>query len=936
MQSEYGVPVEMNPGIDILPGAPAVRRRFEAVPYNGSAFNPEDTVQIYLPTGGASTFIDPHRSYLRMDVVNMTGDIGNDLSTSTFTLPPGLNSSKGSGACLWLDPSIGAQNFIRELRTYQSGLPLEEITDYDNLATVLAETEFGDAINSGLALQMWGAGGCYRPHFGSSTFSGTNLTRETPPWTTFYLKDDISPDDNTKPFSDTKYPNGIDDGAGETISTANFNSLVSGPGYLGDVFIKFLKAPAVSAMSDSGYGLGNNVGWYTGSSAHSSIDGVHHSLHGRDGYTNHVSELLSTGPANGRTIPADEDFMIVKGVMCINAGRRHPNLDDVIVAGSGTSGDPISSVLYPTPLDGSHDIQKILNNHICNTQVPSVLPYWYGPMATSQNILCPGRALMPQTSSLYYSGIESMGFLGGMTSSQPFWKRAVSIPNATLASKLNSSQEASTGDFGQPGATTASIKGIAQLESDSGVSNRVTVCIPIISGIVGIEATKYFPSMLLASQSFYIELRLADYMGAIGNALNSNCVMTYGALDNNNVYTSANVANHWLGGPDSDGNYPEAPLKRPGFSLSNGYDYSAAVNPQGALDKLYVEGKGLLTSSNFAQQTSWQLQNIAFVGEEIIATPELTNELFSIASRQPIRWTTTSYRNYSQYLTCTSGQDNFDLVLPCTLQSVQRLYHTFRMKDTLSNPLYRRNFRVNPAILSWQYRIGAEVFPQQPHRGHELPDMYEHAHFGLHSAETAVELLKSLHLTTGQGTNFVNGFSDADSWNATLEGHQVMMKPVFKQSDTLTVATAKSQAAKFPMSSSYMNTYNEGFVPDYSTGNMLGSFLLGFDFNVYGGPSGTSRCGRSFQSDQVNMIFSLGSSKKGIRSDGIFRPPYITSELDNVYDDSEAKSDQIDTNTQANWPLVATYDNTVLLMNTIAKHDMVCTIMPEGTFQVAY
>lgn len=934
MQSEYGVPVEMNPGIDILPGAPAVRRRFEAVPYNGSAFNPEDTVQIYLPTGGASTFIDPHRSYLRMDVVNQTGDIGSDLSSSTFTLPPGLNSTKGSGACLWLDPSIGAQNFIRELRTYQSGLPLEEITDYDNLATVLAETEFGDAINSGLALQMWGAGGCYRPHFGSSTFSGMNLTRETPPWTSQTLTSNMAPSSSDFPYSGETYPNG-DANARDTLSRAQFDSIVDGKGYLGDVFIKFLKMPYSAATTDAAGGM-NEDGWVDGSSASNNLS-VYHSLQGNDGYTNHVSKLLSDGPLTGRAPTTDGDYEIVKGIVCLTNGRRNRSSGSTAITGTGIFGDAVTAVDYPNPQDGAYDIHRILNNHICNTQVPSVLPYWYGPTYTSQNTLCPGRAQMPDASMLYYAGVESMGFLGGMTSSQPFWKRAVSIPNATLAAQLNSSQAAITGDYGNGNTKSG---GQAQLESDSGVSNRVTVCIPIISGIVGIEATKYFPSMLLASQSFYIELRLADYMGAIGNALNSNCVMAYGSLDNNNIYNSNGSLNHWLGGPDSDSKYPEAALQRPGFSLSNGYDYSAGINPQGGLDRLYVEGASLLTSSNFAQQSSWQLQNIAFVGEEIIATPELTNELFSIASRQPIRWTTTSYRNYSQYLTCTSGQDNFDLVLPCTLQSVQRLYHTFRMKDTLSNPLYRRNFRVNPAILSWQYRIGAEVFPQQPHRGHELPDMYEHAHFGLHSAESAVELLKSLHLTTGQGTNFVNGFSDADSWNATLEGHQIMMKPVFRHDDTLAKAQLRSAAAKFPMSSSYMNTYGDGlngdgFVPDFSNGNMLGSFLLGFDFNVYGGPSGTSRCGRSFQSDQVNMIFSLGSSKKGIRTDGIFRPPFIQSNEPNVYDDATSV-DQIVTNTMANWPLSATYENTVLLMNTIAKHDMVCTIMPEGTFQVAY
>lgn len=930
MQSEFGVPVEMNPGIDILPGAPAVRRRFEAVPYNGSSFSPESTVQIYLPTGGASTFIDPHRSYLRFDVVNKIGDIGSDLSDFTFTLPPGLNNAGGSGASFWLDPSIGAQNFIREFRTFQSGLPLEEITDYDNLATVIAETEFGDAINSGLALQMWGAGGCYRPHYGSSAFSGSNPTRQTPAYYPVEFQETLYQDTTNYSTNTTmSYPN-TQVNPRDTLSGSTFDTIVNSGKYLGDVYLKFLK-PSV-ARATAGNPFGTN-GYDAATSANSNFD-VFHNVHGRDGYTNHTSLLLSDGPANGRTAPDDDaDHVVVKGIAVLGSARRRINTTDgTVTDAAGT----VNGVTHPKAYDMSHDIQKILNNHVCNLSVPSELPYWHGILAGSDNSIYPGMAIMPDMSGIRGNGISSMGFLGGSTSSLPFWKRAVCIPSSGLATKLSSGQSSTASTFKQ--ANNTDEKGTGALEGDSAVTNSITVCIPIISGIVGIDATKYFPSMLLASQSFYIELRLADYMGAIGNALNANAIVAYGNTITTEVKDSRAPGNDniWLGGTSIDQYYPLAPNARPSFSINNGYSYDAAATPPNSGQQLYVEGKKLLTDSNFAQQTSWQLQNIAFVGEEIIATPELTNELFSIAARQPIRWTTTSYRNYSQYITCTSSQDNFDLVLPCTLQSVQKLYHTFRMKDTLSNPLYRRNFRVNPAILSWQYRIGAEVFPQQPHRGKELPDMYEHPQFGCRSAESAVELLKSLHLTTGQGTNFVDGFSDADSWNASLESQQIMMKPVFRVSDDLEAAKAKSKAAVFPMSSSYAGTTNYEFAPDYSSGTMLGSYLLGFDFNVYGGPSGTSRCGRSFQSDQVNMIFSLGSSKGGIRTDGIFRTPFVKeANVPETYLSTQV-SDQIVQVPESSWPLSATYQDTVLLMNTIAKCDMVITVMPEGTMQVAY
>jgi len=687
MQSEYGVPVEMNPGIDILPGAPAVRRRFEAVPYNGSAFNPDDTVQIYLPTGGASTFIDPHRSYLRMDIVNKNGSsIGStELGDFTFTLPPGLNNSAGSGGAFWLDPSIGAQNFIRELRTYQSGLPLEEITDYDNLATVIAETEFGDAINSGLALQMWGAGGCYKPHFGSSSFDGNNPSRMAPPFIRRGLDANTFTECTTAEHTGTgTYPN-AEDGANNTLSQRYFDDIVRNHQHMGDVFIKFLKPSKASNSrfdaAEEGYGTSING------------SGYYHSIHGRDGYTNHVSTLLADGPDTSATDTAEDDYVVVKGIMCINNGRRMipgslTDLNNTTLEGAGTQQDPYTAT-FPTALDVSHDVQRIYNNHVCNLVVPSFMPYWHG-MIKGDNAgdeLAVGFSNIQNASGLYYSGIEANGFLGGMTSSPPFWKRAVCVPDSSLSSALSTSRTAVASDYSNG---NLNMVGVTYQRDDSAATNRVTVCIPIISGIIGIEATKYFPSMLLASQSFYLELKLADYFGAIGNVLNTNMVIAYGKMDNNNIYTSrssfATDQNKWLGGPDDSNSYPESSMddgtfSKPAYSLNNGLDYSD-VNPQNGAPRLFVQGQDLISSSSsFTQQASWQIQNIAFVGEEIIATPELTNELFSIASRQPIRWTTSSYRNYSQYLTCTSAQDNFDVVLPCTLQSVQRLYHTFRMKE---------------------------------------------------------------------------------------------------------------------------------------------------------------------------------------------------------------------------------------------------------------
>lgn len=892
MQSEYGVPVEMNPGIDILPGAPAVRRRFEAVPYNGSTFVPEDTVQIYLPTGGASTFIDPHRSYLRFDIENNSGMTGVDLSDFVYTLPPGLNA-ENSGAMFWLDPSIGAQNFIRELRIYQAGLPIEEITDYDNIATVLAETEFGDAINSGLALQMWGAGGCYKVNYGSASFGGMMTTLRSPNIVKRAFNDQLRTTDTTQLDGSTD--------AFDTYADGAFNNIVSTGEYMGDVFIKFLKPT-------------NNAG--------TAIDDTY----GLDGYTNEV-RLMIDDTNNATNALSGTNFYVAKGI-CTLADPRNKH------AGSNYTTE---NTVYA---DHSH-WNKIVGHNPIFTEQHSHSPYWqgmFGVQASNGVGIYPTQAYFPSNSYKNLAwGTATSGFTGGQTT-KPFWERAVAIPSSSLSTNLVAGHVAGkTTGIGQPSED-------GYLQPDDGALNSIRVCIPIISGVVGYEATKYFPSMLLASQSFYIELKLADYFGAIGNALNANAVLAGAHYDNGHLYQTHNGHNEDLStNPVGTDTRPYA-LSKPYFTTGEDIEQVEEGNYGYPANVMYQAGNKFFDSASWSSSASWRLKNIAFVGEEIISTPELTNELFSVSSRQPIRWTTTSYRNYSQYLTCTSNSDSFDLVLPTTLQSVQRLTHTFRMKDTLSNPMYRRNFRVNPAVSSFQYRIGAEVFPQQPHTGQKLSSMHDHPFLSGKSSESAVELLKSLHLTTGQGTNFVDGFSDNTSWNASLDGHQVMMKPLFLESDTATIWQDKSVKATFPLGSSYSGTDDLAqpyrFFPDYGNGNMLGSYLLAFDFNVYGGASGTSRCGRSFQSDQVNMIFTLDKSKRGIRNDanGIYRPPFFTSTVPNQVDmvTVGGTEDLVVGCSMADYPITPVYKNTELLMNTIAKYDMVLTILPEGTMQPAY
>lgn len=718
--ANFNIPPMMNPELDKLPGAPAVRRRFNANPDNASEFFPEDLIQIPLPTGNASTMIDPSRSYLRFDIVNNYSGALTTLPTDAAAFdiylgscPPGL--VQGVGALFWLDPSIGALNLLREFRVYDSGVPIEEMINYDNINTVIHETEFGDAIEKGLALQMWGAGGDYNPNFGGSGL-GSTLNFKTRRQAPYPLNDDedIRYTHIYKPLQKDKI--GTDIGTGAE-SDWNALTITTQPPQL-----PFFSTPTSQL---------------------------------------NISDTLYT---------SDEDGEI--GYNCVTGGRV--------------------------------------------TQ-----PYW------ERNLCVPSKA-----------DIDS-------------WK---------LGSQL-------TGTY-----LTGTALQTLQMADKANSANYVTVCVPITSGIIGIQATKYLPSMLIASQSFKLDIKLGDLYGSIGTPLNLTPSLFYGYNSEGRLQIRNMHHATW------------------GATLKQNLDTS-----------------------------NWSLKNVSFVGEEIILTPELTDNLFSTAARHPIRWTSISYRDYQITDQFTSGEDINNKIIPSNLQSVSKLMHTWRLSNTLTSLFYRRNFRVNPSITSWQYQFGAELYPQRALQQDNIPDMYVHPYAQGHSSESAIEFNKMQHKMTGQRTNNVKGFSDNTSWNANLSSRQFQaLAPIFPTNEN-------RQAPIFPLNTTdtlfELDTYNTTtqfqLVADFSRQSLLGSYVLGWDLDVFGGIRGDTRDGRSFQNDQINVQYT-----SGIGSLGKDTTLQIKSQLNTNGSDILAQS--------------PSYANTTCNHNIIAQYDMVITINPEGTMEVAF
>lgn len=894
--AEYSVPVPLNPQIDILTAVPAVRRQFMAGPTNGSEFLPQSTIEIPLPTGAASTFIDPSRSFLKFDFYNIaTGFTPQDFSKYVASSPPGLNVAVCQ-PMIYADPSIGFASVIEELRTFGSGLPLEEMTNYSNIFTTVVETEFGDALNNGLMLQACGAGGCYRPNFGSSSFSGEQPLFRNGAFNQVTHLGNLNPDTAATLYRAT----GTGKACFDTHTNTSFQELLSGDHVIGDCYIKMMNPTATDLADDGAIGLTN-------------------SSKGGDGYTNYASTFLTD---TADTTLSDANYSVLKGIVTLCQSRNRP------ISGYATA---TSNKLY----DDSIRINGVLANNYMSIHQPSVLPYWHAVMANSSvDTVFPTQCFYPSGGSYLSPNIASSGVTGGLTST-PFWERTVAVPTKAMADSLNASSTV-VGNSITNASTFATT--VAEYHEDVAVTNYTTVCIPLLSGFVGINATKYLPSMLLASQSFMIQLKLGDYLGAIGNPLNTNPVVLYGesqADANELVYSSLGSTVPGIdpsivsGGDDAwISHCGDGPFYSQGRVLDNSVKNSKSSMIMKTL------GKEMMDDTKFTASTSWSLKNVAMVMEEIIVTPELTNELFSQASRQPIRWTSQTFRDYQYIFTASYQTQNFSIVLPSNLQSVIRLFHTFRIYDALSHAFYRRNYRYNPAITSWQYKIGTALLPSSPLINKALPDYYNHQLFGCKSSLSALSLLTSLHKTTGQNTNFVQGFADHSAWNASLESQQCLMRPVCLASDTATVA--ESRHVSFPVTSTYCKDATKNFIPDFSSASLLGSFMLAYDFCVFGGEEGTSRNGYSFQSDTVYLDFTLDKSKKCIRSDEFYRQSHITTSGHKLEDDSGTAADEIIGNNQSTYPIVKTYQDTSIMMNTIAKHDMVITIQPEGTVQIAY
>ena len=132
MSSVPTVPHQYSLHIVKPPAVAATTRTFDAQPYNGTSFAPNQSIMIPLPTGRPGSFFDPHMSYLQFQV------------DATFSVPNGTATSEVVGA--YTDNTLakcGAMAFIQEMRILVNGVVIEEIQNYNLLCELLHDFHAG-------------------------------------------------------------------------------------------------------------------------------------------------------------------------------------------------------------------------------------------------------------------------------------------------------------------------------------------------------------------------------------------------------------------------------------------------------------------------------------------------------------------------------------------------------------------------------------------------------------------------------------------------------------------------------------------------------------------------------------------------------------------------------------------------------------------------
>lgn len=230
------------------------------------------------------------------------------------------------------------------------------------------------------------------------------------------------------------------------------------------------------------------------------------------------------------------------------------------------------------------------------------------------------------------------------------------------------------------------------------------ICIPIMSGLVGVWSEKYLPLMLLGVSSFYLNFKLTD---------------VYSFLEP--VWSSQT----------GDFGVP--------WSVVTGSDRCIGmdIDPNTGLAIDISSETTIQNPSNLGYPTGFTLSNVELVCTQILLLPSVTQLVYANANQNSISWTTTSRRDYPQIMSGTAGgwtdpntigtatSTAYDLIIPCRLQSVRNfdLIMTYigtaaftETAGALTNwwHPYDHLYFLNPNYTSTQFKKGSDFFPQRP------------------------------------------------------------------------------------------------------------------------------------------------------------------------------------------------------------------------------
>lgn len=184
--SDFGIPTELNPGVDRSPAAPAVTRRIYIPPSNNTEFSNGGDIQFRLPTAEPGSMLDAKYTYMKFNLgVTMTGRLltsaeipaptssANSITADTgwyttaalaaankINVGGDYDNTMAAGTALYKKqafnpdpavlrfPSCGGSSIFDRLEVYQGGVPVEQISYYNVIAKKFFQSEAGDTHSS--------------------------------------------------------------------------------------------------------------------------------------------------------------------------------------------------------------------------------------------------------------------------------------------------------------------------------------------------------------------------------------------------------------------------------------------------------------------------------------------------------------------------------------------------------------------------------------------------------------------------------------------------------------------------------------------------------------------------------------------------------------------------------------------------------------------